>query len=234
MLSPQDLRNIETIHKGLVEGELLHYKNRQNGFGYITLAGHPIKLVFYQVSEDMYRMVDGLRLDDLTVSVFSQGEEETPVVVAPLFVQTMQDYVNLANIDSKVFAATLRQYPVTEASSAYVNEKMLEMLFAYDQDACCAEELLKCCEVTVGALEAFTDREVTLINRFQIAARRRDLTCEEKSELMAVQLNSDSVLSKACAAALRGDSDMASALRASLDEATRTMLDAWPVSRFFA
>lgn len=157
VLSPQDLRNIETIHKGLVEGELLHYKNRQNGFGYITLAGHPIKLVFYQVSEDMYRMVDGLRLDDLTVSVFSQGEEETPVVVAPLFVQTMQDYVNLANIDSKVFAATLRQYPVTEASSAYVNEKMLEMLFAYDQDACCAEELLKCCEVTVGALEAFTD-----------------------------------------------------------------------------
>ena len=86
----------------------------------------------------------------------------------------------------------------------------------------------------MGALEAFTDREVTLINRFQIAARRRDLTCEEKSELMAVQLNSDSVLSKACAAALRGDSDMASALRASLDEATRTMLDAWPVSRFFA
>lgn len=234
VLSPQDLRNIETIHKGLVEGELLHYKNRQNGFGYITLAGHPIKLVFYQVSEDMYRMVDGLRLDDLTVSVFSQGEEETPVVVAPLFVQTMQDYVNLANIDSKVFAATLRQYPVTEASSAYVNDKMLEMLFAYDQDACCAEELLKCCEVTVGALEAFTDREVTLINRFQIAARRRDLTCEEKSELMAVQLNSDSVLSKVCAAALRGDSDMASALRASLDEATRTMLDAWPVSRFFA
>lgn len=234
VLSPQDLRNIETIHKGLVEGELLHYKNRQNGFGYITLAGHPIKLVFYQVSEDMYRMVDGLRLDDLTVSVFSQGEEETPVAVAPLFVQTMQDYVNLANIDSKVFAATLRQYPVTEASSAYVNDKMLEMLFAYDQDACCAEELLKCCEVTVGALEAFTDREVTLINRFQIAARRRDLTCEEKSELMAVQLNSDSVLSKACAAALRGDSDMASVLRASLDEATRTMLDAWPVSRFFA
>lgn len=234
VLSPQDLRNIETIHKGLVEGELLHYKNRRNGFGYITLEGHPIKLVFYQVSEDMYRMVDGLRLDDLTVSVFSQGEEETPVVVAPLFVQTMQDYVSLANIDAKVFAATLRQYPVTEASSAYVNDKMLEMLFAYDQDACCAEELLKCCEVTVGALEAFTDREVTLINRFQIVARRRDLTCEEKSELMAVQLNSDSVLSKACAAALRGDSDMASALRASLDEATRTMLDAWPVSRFFA
>lgn len=232
-LSPQDLRNIETIHKGLVEGELLHYKNRQNGFGYITLAGHPVKLVFYQVSDGMYRMADGLRLDDLTVSVFSRGEEEAPVVVAPLFVQTMQDYVNLANINAEVFAATLRQYPVTEASSAYVNDKMLEMLFAYDQDACCAEELLKCCEVTVGALEAFTDREVTLINRFQIAARKRDLTCEEKSELMAIQLNSDSVLSKACAAALRGDSDMASALRASLDEGTRATLDSWPVSRFF-
>lgn len=232
-LSPQDLRNIEIIHKGLVEGELLHYKNRQNGFGYITLAGHPVKLVFYQVSDGMYRMADGLRLDDLTVSVFSRGEEEAPVVVAPLFVQTMQDYVNLANINAEVFAATLRQYPVTEASSAYVNDKMLEMLFAYDQDACCAEELLKCCEVTVGALEAFTDREVTLINRFQIAARKRDLTCEEKSELMAIQLNSDSVLSKACAAALRGDSDMASALRASLDEGTRTTLDSWPVSRFF-
>ncbi len=232
-LSPQDLRNIETIHKGLVEGELLHYKNRQNGFGYITLAGHPVKLVFYQVSDGMYRMADGLRLDDLTVSVFSRGEEEAPVVVAPLFVQTMQDYLNLANINAEVFAATLRQYPVTEASSAYVNDKMLEMLFAYDQDACCAEELLKCCEVTVGALEAFTDREVTLINRFQIAARKRDLTCEEKSELMAIQLNSDSVLSKACAAALRGDSDMASALRASLDEGTRATLDSWPVSRFF-
>ena len=233
-LTTQDLRNIETIYKGLVENAPLHYKDRQNGFGYITLGNHPIKLVFYQVSEDMYRMVDGLRLDDLTVSVFFRGEEDAPVTVAPLFVQTMQDYMKLANIDAEVFAATLKQYPVTEASSAYVNDKMLEMLSAYDQDACCKDELLKCCEITVDALEAFTDREATLINRYQIAARKRDLTSEEKSELMAIQLNSDSALSKACAAALRGDSDMASVLRASLDEGARTMLDSWPIGRFFA
>lgn len=233
-LTTQDLRNIETIYKGLVENAPLHYKDRQNGFGYITLGNHPIKLVFYQVSEDMYRMVDGLRLDDLTVSVFFRGEEDAPVTVAPLFVQTMQDYMKLANIDAEVFAATLKQYPVTEASSAYVNDKMLEMLSAYDQDACCKDELLKCCEITVDALEAFTDREATLINRYQIAARKRDLTSEEKSELMTIQLNSDSALSKACAAALRGDSDMASVLRASLDEGARTMLDSWPIGRFFA
>ena len=175
-------------------------------------------------------MVDGLRLDDLTVSVFFRGEGDAPVAVAPLFVQTMQDYMRLANIDAEVFAATLKQYPVTEVSSAYVNDKMLEMLSAYDQDACCKEELLKCCD----ALEAFADREATLINRYQIAARKRDLTSEEKSELMAIQLNSDSALSKACAAALRGDSDMASALRASLDEEARTTLGSWPIGRFFA
>ena len=162
-LTTQDLRNIGTLYKGLVENAPLHYKDRQNGLGYITLGNHPIKLVFYQVSEDMYRMVDGLRLDDLTVSVFFRGEGDAPVAVAPLFVQTMQDYMRLANIDAEVFAATLKQYPVTEASSAYVNDKMLEMLSAYDQDACCKEELLKCCEMTVGALEAFTDREATLI-----------------------------------------------------------------------
>ena len=233
-LTTQDLRNIGTIYKGLVENAPLHYKDRQNGFGYITLGNHPIKLVFYQVSEDMYRMVDGLRLDNLTVSVFFRGEGDAPVAVAPLFVQTMEDYMRLANIDARVFAATLKQYPVTEASSAYVNDKMLEMLSAYDQDACCKEELLKCCEMTVDALEAFTDREATLINRYQIAARKRDLTSEEKSELMAIQLNSDSALSKACAAALRGDSDMASALRASLDERARAMLGSWPIGRFFA
>lgn len=233
-LTTQDLRNIGTIYKGLVENAPLHYKDRQNGFGYITLGNHPIKLVFYQVSEDMYRMVDGLRLDNLTVSVFFRGEGDAPVAVAPLFVQTMEDYMRLANIDAEVFAATLKQYPVTEASSAYVNDKMLEMLSAYDQDACCKEELLKCCEMTVDALEAFTDREATLINRYQIAARKRDLTSEEKSELMAIQLNSDSALSKACAAALRGDSDMASALRASLDERARAMLGSWPIGRFFA
>lgn len=179
-------------------------------------------------------MVDGLRLDDLTVSVFFRGEGDAPVVVASLFVQTMQDYMRLANIDAEVFAATLKQYPVTEVSSVYVNDKMLEMLSAYDQDACCKEELLKCCEMTVDALEAFADREATLINRYQIAARKRDLTSEEKSELMAIQLNSDSALSKACAAALRGDSDMASALRASLDEEARTTLGSWPIGRFFA
>ena len=232
-LTTQDLRNIETIHWGLVEGELLHYENRQSGNGYVTLADHPVKLVFYQVAEDMYRMVDGLRLDDLTVSVFSRGKEEAPVTVAPLFVQTTQDYMELANIDAEVFAATLQQYPVTEASSVYVGDKMLEMLSAYDQGALCADELLKCCEMTVDALDSFVDREVTLINRCQIAARKRDLSSEEKSDLMAIQLNSDSVLSKACAAALRGDSDMASELRAYLDEGTRATLDSWPVSRFF-
>lgn len=232
-LTPQDLRNIETIHWGLVEGELLHYENRQSGYGYVTLADHPVKLVFYRVAEDMYRMVDGLSLDDLTVSVFSRGKEGVPVTVAPLFVQTTQDYMELANIDAEVFAATLQQYPVTEASSVYVSAKMLEMLSAYDQGALCADELLKCCEMTAGALDSFVNREVTLINRCQIAARKRDLTSEEKFELMAIQLNSDSVLSKACAAALRGDSDMASELRASLDEGTRATLDSWPVSCFF-
>lgn len=53
-LTTQDLRNIETIYKGLVENAPLHYKDRQNGFGYINLGNHLIKLVFYQVSEDMY------------------------------------------------------------------------------------------------------------------------------------------------------------------------------------
>ena len=59
--------------QGIGSDAPLHYKDRQNGFGYINLGNHPIKLVFYQVSEDMYRMVDGLRLDSLTRSRCSSG-----------------------------------------------------------------------------------------------------------------------------------------------------------------
>ena len=232
-LSTQDARNIETIYRGLIEGKPLHYKNRQNGFGYISLGGHPVKFVFYQTSDDEYRMVDALRLDDLAISVFSQGEEKEPVVVAPLFVQTMQDYIRLANIDASVFAETLRRCPITDVSATYVTDKMLEMLTAYDQHACCADELLECCDITVSALEQFTDQEVTLINRCQIAARKRDLTDEEKLELASLQLSSGNSRVKTCAAALRGDSKMASVLLAALDEEDRTVLSTWPISRFF-
>lgn len=232
-LTDQDLKNIEAMQHGIVDGELLHYKNRQNGFGLLDLCGHKIKLVFHQEETDMYRMSDALQLDEHTVAVYTYGSnEEDREIVAPLFVLTAEEYGALANIDAAVFAASLEKWPITEISASYCNDKMLQMLLAYDAGACCANELLECCLLTAKALESFTDAETTLINRCQIAARFRELTEDERDELVEIQMNSTSIQAKACAAALRGDRDVALALLSKLDKEDRKAFETWPIMRF--
>lgn len=109
---------------------------------------------------------------------------------------------------------------------------MLEMLLAYDEGACCGDELLECCGITVEALTSFTDEATTLINRCQIAARRRELTDEERRALASVEADSASLQARACAAALRGDAEMAWIFVNMLSNDDRAAFETWPIMRF--
>lgn len=232
-LTEQDLRIIHAINYGIVEGKLLHYENRQSGYARINLCGHTIKLVFCEEKPDLYRMYDALQLEDRAVAVYTHGPNETDrEIVAPLLVLTPEEYKTIENIDVNVFKNTLSKYPINETNASYVNNKMLEMLLAYDDDARCAEDLLQCCVVTVEALKKYTDEETTLINKCQIVARSRDLTDAERDALAHIQMESPNIFAKVCAAALRGDREMALSLKHTMHAEDQAAFDTWPITRF--
>lgn len=232
-LTEQDLRNLAAVHRGLVEGELLHYENHENGFARFVLCGYTVKLLLHERNPKQFRMIDALSLDDCTVAVYVYADaEDEREIVAPLFVLTADEYRIVANIDAEVFAESLDKYPINERSSFYINGKMLEMLLAYDEGACCGDELLECCGITVEALTSFTDEATTLINRCQIAARRRELTDEERRALASVEADSASLQARACAAALRGDAEMAWIFVNMLSNDDRAAFETWPIMRF--
>lgn len=232
-LTEQDLRTIDAVNHGIVEGNLLHYENRQSGFARVNFCGHTIKLVFSEEETDMYRMSDALQLEDRTFAVYTYGPDEANrEIVAPLLVLTSEEYKIIENIDANVFKSALAKFPITETSANYANNKMLEMLSAYDNGACCAEDLLRCCGVLVEALREFTDEETALINECQIAARSRKLTDEERDALARVQMESSSIPAKACAAALRGDREMALTLIHTMHADDQAAFDTWPIMRF--
>lgn len=232
-LNKQDSKVLNMLYRGLVERELLHRENWRSGFGYVRLAGFPLKIVFYEVAENEYRMADGLHPDECLATIFAESDDEKKIPVAPLFAQTADDYRTLANIDPAVFAETLQRFPINDDNATYANDKMLEMLLAYDDGACCSGELLDCCGIAVEALKGYTDKEVYLINKYQVALRKRKLSEDERKDLLNIQMGSSNPLYKACAAALRGDTEMADMLKNTLSEADQVGLETWPIKRFF-
>lgn len=231
-LSEQALRDIPVVYESLVHRRPLYLPGGAAGMYTLKMPGFILKFLLYDKGNDNYLLMDALEVDLSLVTPSFMVSGATPAVpVPPLLIQANEELLDLGNVDSDVFRKTCESIPVDETSALLVNNKMLDLITAADNDAVCAEELLKCAEILTECLEPFTDSEVTAINKMQIKARLAGLDNEDEEALALLIANSDSMQVKACAAILRDDVIQANVFIGMLPLDKADELRAWPVFR---
>ena len=123
--------------------------------------------------------------------------------------------------------------PITEGNQWPLNQKLLEMLEAYDEGCAQPNQILACAELLARKLYEFDEASETyLLNLLQTIKRKRDFTPEEIQNLQNVAIASDQMSIRAAAYLLLGENAMALNCLNRCSEGERSQINKYPISHF--
>lgn len=195
------------------------------------IAGTRIKVLGKLDENGRYELYD-LTSSSLIFATCLEGQErlddENPMPT--LFSFTEEDYRLLANITRGKLIESLSRSPIKTGNADFINNKLLEMLNAYDKGAVCSDELLSCCDtVTKTLFELDPHSEVYAINRAQTLYRMHKLDAEWLGRIRALEASTSSIEARASYRILLGEAVLAQSCIELLDDAARARFATWPI-----
>ena len=237
-LSAKEFRNLETLHQAFVEKKSLNNSAIKPPIVRFEIQGTSIFAIVNQRDDGAFDFIN--LMSDETFFVFgtpNEGAENPKLGFNPVpaaVVIGKRGFKTIANLDPARFLAQLERYPVTEANQEPLNQKLLEMLAAYDEGAVQPRELLACAAALASSLHEFDPESSAYhINLLQTTMRERGLKDEEKEELKNLVVDASDSKTKAAACALLGDTDMANRYLDKCTPMERKELIDFPISRYF-
>lgn len=197
----------------------------------VPIAGTRIKVLGKLDENGRYELYD-LTSSSLIFATCLEGQErlddENPMPT--LFSFTEEDYRLLANITRGKLIESLSRSPIKTGNADFINNKLLEMLNAYDKGAVCSDELLSCCDtVTKTLFELDPHSEVYAINRAQTLYRMHKLDAEWLGRIRALEASTSSIEARASYRILLGEAVLAQSCIELLDDAARARFATWPI-----
>ncbi len=154
--------------------------------------------------------------------------------VPPLVALGEEGYRKVVNLVPEEVEQAFDRLPVTPSNQDPLNQKLLEMLAAYDKGCQQPEELLASAAIVARRLyEADSSSETYFLNLMQTFKRKRVLESDERKRLQDVAIDSERTYVKAAAYALLDDMDMARNCLNRCTEDERKQIEDYPISRFF-
>lgn len=154
--------------------------------------------------------------------------------VPPLVALGEEGYRRVVNLVPEEVEKAFDRLPITPSNQDPLNQKLLEMLAAYDKGCQQPEELLASAAIVAKRLyEADSSSETYLLNLMQTFKRKRVLESDERKRLQDVAIDSERNYVKAAAYALLDDMDMARNCLNRCIEDERKQIEDYPISRFF-
>ena len=126
------------------------------------------------------------------------------------------------------FAQILEKCPVTCKSAGLANDKLLEMLSAYDAGAVCADDLLSCCLVLAEALYSLSSSSISTINLAQVKLRLNKVF--DRSQIEKISLTTNDMREKCAAHIVLGNTSLAESCFGMLSKDEREDFESWPIS----
>lgn len=131
--------------------------------------------------------------------------------VPPLAVISREGFKTIANIDPCKFEEAFSRFPITPGNQSPLNNKLLDILLAFDEGCKQPEAVLACAVVLAKKLYEFDPSSTSYyLNLIQTIKRKRALAPEEKRHLMDIAIDNPSQVLKTAAYMLLDDSEMAS------------------------
>lgn len=237
-MSDKELSDLGLMHRLLVKGKPWTGRKITSPIIHFDIQGCGIYALVREREEGSYAFMrfdsDELRFSFPPPSgeqLEARGSFEPVPAVMALGKDDLQKIVNL---DSDKLASQFDRFPVTTGNQTPLNQKLLEMLSAYDDGAKQPKVLLACAVVLARRLYEFDSKNQTyLLNLMQTILREREFDDSEKSLLRDVALDAPEQYTRAAAYALLGEQEMAQACLDRCSETERKQIEDYPISQFF-
>lgn len=237
-MSVKELNDLEFMHRLLIEKEPLTNSTLSSPIIHFDIQGARIYALAVDKEDGSYSFTD-LQTDSLFF-VFGWPNEtaQNKAIgfdpVPPILVVGKEGYKHLINLDQSTFSRMLEKCPVTQGNHLALNERLLELLEAYDEGCLQPEAVIACAEVLGRMLYEYdSDAEVYALNWLQAVKRQRDFTANEHAQLRAIAIKGTQMYCRAAAYALLDSSEMAMDCLGYCSEAERKLIYDYPISRFF-
>lgn len=237
-MSAKELNDMGFMHRLLVEGRPLEGVELESPVVNFNIQGAQVYALARKREEGGYELVDILSDRLFFVFGFSgQKAEEKEADFDPvpaLMALGEKEFEKVVNLKPDKFSEQLDRFPVTAGNQAPLNQKVLEMLSAYDKGAQQPHALLACAAILARKLHEFdAHSETYLLNLMQTLKRSRELDEGEKNMLRDLAVDTNVRYIQAAAYALLGDKDMAQRCFNRCTKAEKVQIENYPISRFF-
>lgn len=236
-MTEKELNDIDFMRRLLVEKESLAGRKIESPLVHFDIQETRVYAFAHEVSEETYELVD-LFNEQLFV-VFGWPDDRATDhhlgfdPIPPVIAIGKTGFKLIANLDSEKLSEAFVRFPVAKDNQWALNQKLLEMLEAFDEGCVQPEELLACAEVLARKLYEFDETsEVYLLNLMQTLRRKRELLPEEVKSLEDMVITSNQMPIKAAVYALLDENTMAQNCFNRCSEGERRQIENYPISHF--
>lgn len=198
----------------------------QDDFGIFKqkLGGKELILEYEKVGDKGYILRDYLKAGKCIVMLGREKEKEEPQVLSRWFALQGSNLHKIL-FDEQKLVCEMKKIP--DCQIPYLLLLVLDFLKTYDTSR---EERILCLAETLFAIveEREPDENIVIINKLQIAARRRELTADERKQLSRIKYSKNR-LAGCCACILLQHYDEFEIQVAELSDVERENLYTWPI-----
>ena len=236
-LTEHDISNIDLLHKLVIEKEPLDNQKLSSPLVHVDIHGSWVFVFALENEAGEYSFVD-LFSENLCFAFGVPGQDKAPsfgesAPVPPIAALDKEGFKRVVNLDVDLLEEAFDRYPIKATSQDPLNQKLLQMLTAFDEGCQQPDGVIGCALVLAQKLYEFdNDSETYLINLMQTIRRMRDLQAGERKLLEDVAIESGCMYNKAAAFALLGSSDMAFNCIKRCTENERKLLEDYPIAAF--
>ena len=237
-MTEREVRDIDFMHHLLVERKPLTGRELESPLVHFDIQGGRIYAFAREDADGSYEFVD-VQSDDLFFVLGWPDEKAANETIGfdpvpPIVAIGEEGFKKVVNLSPDKLSEAFERFPVTEGNQGALNQRLLEMLSAYDSGCQQPNELLASAALLARKLyELDPTSDTYCLNLMQTLSRKRLLDDDEKERLRDMALDSKAQYVKASAYALLGNQDMAVSCLNRCSEEERRQVTEYPIAALF-
>lgn len=237
-MSDKELNDIGFMHRLLVEKEPLSGQKLESPLIHFDIQNSFVFALANEQEDGSYEFRDLFSEELFFVIGGPEAETGEPEFVSdpvpPIVALGEEGYRKIINLVPEEVEKAFERFPITPTNQDQLNQKLLNMLAAYDKGCQQPEELLASAAILARKLyEADNASETYFLNLMQTVKRKRELTQEERKRLQDIAIENEQAYVMAAAYALLDNAEMALNCLGRCTEAERKQIEDYPISIFF-
>lgn len=237
-MTEKEISDIDCMRQLLIERKPLTNQLLESPLVHFDIQGSRVYAFAKACEDSSYEFID-LQSDDLffvfgwpsdnAVNTYTGFDPVPPIVAIG-----EEGYRRICNLRPNRLLTAFDRYPVTVGNQNSLNQKLLQMLSAYDSESQQPDALLECATILARKLYEFDpESDMYYLNLMQTYRRKRELNDEEMGRLRDLAIDNNTPFMKAAAYVLLGEADMAMACLRRCTENERKQITDYPIAVFF-